>query len=106
MAHVTLRYWAALRAAAGMSEQAVDADTLAAALDSARARHAAGSRFAAVLGICAVVVDGTPAGTRDHASIPLHDGSVVELLPPFAGGAGGTDGTDGTGSPGGALVRA
>lgn len=87
MAKVTLRYWAALRSAAGMSEQVFDADTLAEALGEARASHAGEPRFGAVLDICAVVVDGTPAGSRDHATIALHDGSTVELLPPFAGGS-------------------
>lgn len=87
MARVTLRYWAALRAAAGTPEQVVHADTLAQALRDARAAHGHASRFDSVLDICAVVVDGTPAGSRDHAEITLHDGSVVELLPPFAGGS-------------------
>lgn len=86
VASVTLRYWAALRAAAGMSEQLVRAGNLAEALDDVRGRYGAESRFTAVLDICAVVVDGTPAGAREHADIALRDGSVVELLPPFAGG--------------------
>lgn len=86
MAKVTLRYWAALRAAAGIPEEVVDAGTLAEALTAARSAHRDSPRFAAVLDICAVVVDGTPAGSRDHADIVLRDGSAVELLPPFAGG--------------------
>lgn len=86
MAKVTLRYWAAIRAAAGIPEEVVEADTLADALAEARAVHADSPRFAAVLDICAVVVDGTPAGSRDRSAIALHDGSAVELLPPFAGG--------------------
>lgn len=90
MAQVRLRYWAALRAAAGTSSQVVEAETLAQALGAARAAHAGSPRFAAVLDICSVVVDGTPAGARDHAGIALRDGSVVELLPPFAGGSGAT----------------
>ncbi|SDT73092.1 MoaD/ThiS family protein [Jiangella sp. DSM 45060] len=87
MAKVTLRYWAALRAAAGIPEEVVDAGTLAEALAAARSAHSGSPRFAAVLDICAVVVDGTPAGSRDPAGIVLHDGSAVELLPPFAGGS-------------------
>lgn len=86
MARVTLRYWAALRSAAGVAEQVVEADTLATALADVRSAYGADSRFAAVLGICAVVVDETPAGSRRHDEIVLRDGSVVELLPPFAGG--------------------
>jgi sulfur-carrier protein len=83
---VTLRYWASLRAAAGRTEEVVDADTVGLALDKARRLHGAQPRFAAVLAICSVVVDGSPAGRRDHSTIPLRDGAVVELLPPFAGG--------------------
>lgn len=87
MARVTVRYWAALRAAAGTTEEIVEAESLAQALDAARELHGADSRFTAVLDICAVVVDGTPAGSRDRAEILVRDGSVIELLPPFAGGS-------------------
>lgn len=83
---MTLRYWAALRAAAGLMEESVEATTLAAALDLARARHAGEPRFGNVLAVCSAVVDGHPVGRRDHAEVTLGDGSVVELLPPFAGG--------------------
>jgi sulfur-carrier protein len=83
---VTLRYWASLRAAAGKTEEVVDAATLADALASAHRLNTAQPRFSAVLDMCSVVVDGIPAGRRDHATIALNDGSVVELLPPFAGG--------------------
>jgi sulfur-carrier protein len=86
MPRVTLRYWASLRAAAGTAEEVVDAVTLADALASARRLHGGNPRFAVVLGICSMIVDGTPVGGRDHAAITLGDGSVVELLPPFAGG--------------------
>ena len=84
---MTLHYWAAIRAAAGIPEEVVDAGTLAEALAEARAAHRDHPRFVAVLDICAIVVDGTPAGSRDHATIALRDGSTVELLPPFAGGS-------------------
>ncbi len=83
---MTLRYWASLRAAAGRSEDVLDAATVADALAAARAAHADSPRFGAVLDVCSVVVDGTPAGLRNRAEIRLVDGSVVELLPPFAGG--------------------
>ena len=86
MPTVTLRYWASLRAAAGLTEETVEADTLAAALARARVRHADSSRFASVLAVCSAVVDGAPVGRRDHAELELGEGAVVELLPPFAGG--------------------
>lgn len=84
MPDVTLRYWASLRAAAGVSEEAVRARTLAEALDVARSRHP--GRFSSVLSVCSAVVDGAPVGRRDPEGVTLGDGSVVELLPPFAGG--------------------
>lgn len=86
MTKVTLRYWAALRAAAGVAEETFDAATLGDALRAARARHGMDSRFAAVLDICTAIVDETPAGRGDPARTALAEGSVVELLPPFAGG--------------------
>jgi sulfur-carrier protein len=86
MPEVTLRYWASARAAAGVREEVVDAATLAEALAQARAARPESVRFATVLSVCSAIVDGTPVGRRDHAAVPLGDGSVVELLPPFAGG--------------------
>ncbi len=86
MPRVTLRYWASLRAAAGRAEEVLDAPTLADALASARRLNHARPQFSAVLDVCSVVVDGNPVGRRDHAGITLENGSVVELLPPFAGG--------------------
>jgi sulfur-carrier protein len=83
----TIRYWAAAKAAAGTAEEPYQAATLADALAAARERHAAAPEFARVLQRCSFLVDGTPVGTRDHALIGLHDGAVVEVLPPFAGGA-------------------
>lgn len=82
----TIRYWAAAKEAAGVAEEGYDADTLGAALDAARARHAGRPEFARVLGRCSFIVDGQPVGTRDHDSVHLREGGRVEVLPPFAGG--------------------
>ncbi|MFC7218669.1 MoaD/ThiS family protein [Streptomyces polyrhachis] len=82
----TIRYWAAARSAAGTDEDAYEAETLAQALDAARARHAERPEFARVLLRCAFLVDGSPVGTRDHATVKLVTGGTVEVLPPFAGG--------------------
>lgn len=84
---VEVRYWAAIRAAAGVSAERLPAGSLAAVLAGARARHPQ-ARFASVLGICAVLVDEQPVGAREHADIDLAPGAVIDLLPPFAGGAG------------------
>ncbi len=80
----TIRYWAAARAAAGTAEEQIDAATLADLIRAASVAH--DERLAAVLRRCAWVVDEAPIGGREHATVALTDSSVVEALPPFAGG--------------------
>ena len=82
----TIRYWAAAKAAAGTPEEPYEAVTLAEALRAAGERHSGRPEFARVLARSSFLVDGTPVGTRDHATIRLADGGTVEVLPPFAGG--------------------
>jgi sulfur-carrier protein len=86
MAKVTIRYWAAAREAAGTSEEEVQASTLADALGAVAASRLPGTALKTVMARSSFLVDGSPAGRRDHASIELADGSVIEVLPPFAGG--------------------
>jgi sulfur-carrier protein len=101
MAIVTLRYWAAAKEAAGIAEEAVSAGTLAEALAVATAgsddggpggqekrdeRSGRNARLRAILVRSSFLVDGTPVGTRAPEAVVLGDGSVVEVLPPFAGG--------------------
>lgn len=86
MAHGTIRYWAAAKAAAGVAEEAYEASTLAEALAAAKRRHAASPEFARVLVRSSFLVNGLPVGTRSPDTIPLMDGTTVEVLPPFAGG--------------------
>ena len=108
MAIVTLRYWAAAKEAAGIAEEAVSAGTLAEALAAALAsaaggadgggpdgaagadrrdeREARNARLRAILVRSSFLVDGNPVGTRAPEAVVLGDGSVVEVLPPFAGG--------------------
>jgi molybdopterin synthase sulfur carrier subunit len=83
---VTLRYWAAIRAVAGCTEDQFGATNLAALLAAARERHADERRFAPVLAMCSLLVGDRPLGSRDPSEVPLEDGAVVEALPPFAGG--------------------
>ena len=84
MTEVTVRFWAAAREAAGTAEEAYAAGTLAQVLAEAAARH--GEGLAKVLGLASYLVDSAPVGKRDHASVRLGPGSVLEVLPPFAGG--------------------
>ena len=85
---VTLRYWAAAKAAAGVAEDVVPVAgpvTLAELLDRAVALHP-GTRLDAVLGVCSVLVGDRPVGSRDPGSVEVGPGETVEFLPPFAGG--------------------
>ena len=86
MATGVLRYWASAKAAAGIDQEAADAETLAEAIAVALARHPDRPRLREVLSVCSYVVDGQPTGRRPHDEIALSEGWVVEALPPFAGG--------------------
>jgi sulfur-carrier protein len=91
MAIVTLRYWAAAKDAAGVAEDKVEAHTLAEALAAGlaaagdRPGEAAG-RLRQVMARSSFLIDGQPAGVRPHESVMLAADSVIEVLPPFAGG--------------------
>lgn len=77
---VTLRYWAGARAAAGVSQETLMVGPLVAdVLDGAVEAHPA---LREVVAVCSVLVDGRSVG-RD---VEVADGTVVEVLPPFAGG--------------------
>ncbi|HET9173558.1 MAG TPA: MoaD/ThiS family protein [Actinospica sp.] len=86
----TLRFWAAAREAAGAAEETVGAATLGAALDEAVLRRGGdeggGAELRRVLGRSSVLLNGVQVGRADRAALPLPDGAVVEILPPFAGG--------------------
>jgi len=91
MAIVTLRYWAAAKDAAGVAEEKVEAETLATALAEGLAAvndrpGGDADRLRLVMARSAFLVDGQPAGTRPPDSIRLSGDSVIEVLPPFAGG--------------------
>ncbi|MGE5829382.1 MAG: MoaD/ThiS family protein [Micromonosporaceae bacterium] len=78
---VTVRYFAAARAAAGVAEERLDVPTLTALVDQAGAGH--GSRLRTVLAAASFLVDGTAWHDRDAALPP---DATVDVLPPFAGG--------------------
>jgi molybdopterin synthase sulfur carrier subunit len=75
---VTVRYWAGARRAAGRESEQLHAEDLADLLAQLSAR----ASLAPVIAASAVLVN---AVTADPAQ-PLHDGAVVDVLPPFAGG--------------------
>ena len=83
---VTLRYWAAARAATGVASDTVPVDgsiTLGDLRASALALHPTAHRQ---LAVCSVLVDDLPVSTADPGSFLVAAGSTVEFLPPFAGG--------------------
>lgn len=86
MPMVTMRYWAAAKQAAGVAQETLSAATLAEALAAAVANRAAPADFQAVLARASFLVNGEQAGGRAAEAVPLPDGAVVEVLPPFAGG--------------------
>lgn len=81
---VRVRLFAALREAAGASEETVDAGPLQDLLAGLGQRH--GELFRRRLSVATVLVDGS-AVARD-AAIEVHDGAEVVLLPPVSGGTG------------------
>jgi sulfur-carrier protein len=78
---VTVRYFAGARAAAGVDTETRDATTLDELVRQIVDGH--GERLERVLTACSFLVDGTT--TRDR-SLALAPGTVVDVLPPFAGG--------------------
>jgi len=85
---VTVRYWAGARAAAGTAEDefAVDGDVTLADLVSLVLERHPDDRMARTVAVCSVLLGDRPVRSQDPASVLVDPGSVVELLPPFAGG--------------------
>ncbi len=85
---VMVRYWAAARAASGVSHDELLVEgtlSLAEVLQRVLVVHPE-PRMAQVLGMCSVLVGDQPVGARDHEQVQVPPGSVIEVLPPFAGG--------------------
>ncbi len=76
---VTVRYWAAARAAAGVDSEQLAGSTVAEVVAAAVVAHPDLDRVASV---ATFLLDGRAAG-RDAALSP---GASLEVLPPFAGG--------------------
>lgn len=86
---ITLRYWAAARAAAGVESDVVEVVeplTVAQARERALALHPDSDELPRVLAVCSVLVDDQPVGRDDPGSVVVPLGAHVEFLPPFAGG--------------------
>lgn len=86
---VTLRYWAAARAAAGVEVDVVATAgpvSVAELVAASVGLHPESARLPAVLSCCSVLVGDRPVGSQDRDSVVVQPGAVVEFLPPFAGG--------------------
>jgi molybdopterin converting factor small subunit len=77
-ATITVRYWAGAQRAAGVAEEQLPATTIA----QLREVLAARAGFDRLAEVASFLVDGQQAG--DTTAVPA--GSVVDVLPPFAGG--------------------
>jgi sulfur-carrier protein len=81
---ITVRYFAAARAAAGVEVekiQVASSSTVADLLDAVRAEH--GPELAGVLARCSYLLD--EVAVRDQ-SAPIAHATSLDVLPPFAGG--------------------
>lgn len=78
MAAVRVRFWAGAKRAAGTAE----ADAEAASVSELRTVLSGNADLAKVLVVARFLVDEGPASDETV----LHDGAVVDVLPPFAGG--------------------
>ena len=88
---VTVHYWAAARAAAGVSEDRIATDgplSLAEVRDRALALHPDAETLQRVIASCSVLIGDVPLGERraHPAAVTVQPGASVEFLPPFAGG--------------------
>lgn len=77
---VTVRFFAAARAAAGVNEITLDSSSAMHILDQAAALH---PKLGQVLPQCSYLLD--ELSLRD-LSVVVKDGSTLDVLPPFAGG--------------------
>jgi molybdopterin converting factor small subunit len=75
-----LRLFAQARECAGTSEAGIDGLTVGEILDAATERY--GPRFAAVVAVSAIWVNGDPAGRATSVG----DNDEVAVLPPVSGG--------------------
>lgn len=85
---VTARYWAGARAAAGVAEDVFEVTgpiTLAEVVRRVLTAHP-GPDVARTIGVCSVLLGDRPVGSEDAAEVLVDPGTMVEFLPPFAGG--------------------
>ncbi|HEY1133588.1 MAG TPA: MoaD/ThiS family protein [Nocardioides sp.] len=85
---IEARYWASAKQAAGTDADRLPVEgavTLADLLQRLLGLHP-GARLGDVLAVCSVLVDDRPVNSDDPGEVVVSPGSVVQFLPPFAGG--------------------
>jgi molybdopterin converting factor small subunit len=80
---VTVRYFAAARAAAGVDEEVVELGAGATVADLIGVLNSRGAALSKVLARCSYLCDGVAVRSTEAA---LGDAQTVDVLPPFAGG--------------------
>jgi sulfur-carrier protein len=80
---VTVRFWAAARAAAGVETTVVAAGGLTGVIDAVQRKY---PNLSVLLPRCSLLLDGVAVGREDVGSTSAPTGSTLEILPPFAGG--------------------
>ncbi len=80
---VTIRYFAAARAAAGAESETVALRQGATVAELVERLAGSGTRLATVLSRCSYLCDGI--AVRDETKA-LRSGNTIDVLPPFAGG--------------------
>ncbi|MBD7981774.1 MULTISPECIES: MoaD/ThiS family protein [Oerskovia] len=84
MPAITLRYYAAARAAAnGLDEEVIETESPAAALRASARRHGEAMRRVQV--VSSYLQDGR-ALRPEAAALPVDEPVTIDVLPPFAGG--------------------
>ena len=82
-ADVTIRYWASARAAAGCDSDSFAGRSVGDVLEAAAAAH---TGLGAVLRVCTILLDGRPVTATELLPGSSPGGTILEVLPPFAGG--------------------
>jgi sulfur-carrier protein len=84
--HVTVRYFAAARAAAGADWETVTLSPGTTMAELVKNLAGRGGILADVLGRCSYLRDGIAVRQETIETIALRSGDTIDVLPPFAGG--------------------
>lgn len=83
---VTVRYFAAARAATGADSETVTLSPGTTMAELVKNLAGRGERLADVLGRCSYLRDGIAVHKQTIETLTLRSGDTIDVLPPFAGG--------------------